>query len=147
MLLAFQASPSLWRQMHPPFGCRRLKVHYQVKRSLEGMKNHTISTSVTLFSSSGSVTLGYAFFSAQPAWKHDNMEPTAQNYLGQEIVEALGQLDLCDVFLRPSKSINKSVVPTDANLISLMTPYMFAKKFMWKVSSLNHTSPVFTPAL
>lgn len=73
MLLAFQALPSLWRQMHPPFGCRRLKVHYQVKRSTEGMKNHAVSTS-------GSVTLGYAFFSAQPAWENDKiLEPTAQN--------------------------------------------------------------------
>ena len=67
-----------------------------------------------------------------------------QNLL-TEIVVALGQLDNCDMFLRPSKSVNKSLVSTvgrsvwcqlflisDVNLISLMTPSMFAKKFMCK---------------
>lgn len=87
MLLAFQALPSLWRQMHPPFRLQAvegsLPSEAKYGRDEKSCRLHiwcSINRTMSpFFSSSGSVTLGYAFFSAQPAWENDKiLEPTVQ---------------------------------------------------------------------
>ena len=173
MLLAFQALPSLWRQMHPPFRLQAVEgsLPSEAKYGRDEKScclhiwcsiNRT-SHNVPLFQLLGIRDFGICLLlsPASLGTRYWNQPyKFYQNFL-TEIVEALGQLDNCDMFLRPSKSVNKSLVSTvgrsvwcqlflisDANLISLMTPSMFAKKFMCKSPGpQSHQSGVYSRTL